>query len=292
MDVPREHIATYGLIGYPLFHSLSPRMHNAAFQALGVDAVYKLFPLKEDEFRPFLKELQNPENPIFGLNVTVPYKEKVMAHLDALSPFAQKTKAVNTIVISKDRKLSGFNTDGPGFLTHLRELKIPTEKRRFAIIGAGGAARALISVLSVIEKKPASIKVFDIDWQKCESLAKDLSQSLDFKHVQAVRSLDDLNIELVDVLINATPVGLKESDPSPIEFGLLHSNLFVYDLIYNPAETKLLRLAREKGAQTANGLGMLFYQGVLAFEHWAERELEEEIKSIMFKSLKEGLSCA
>ena len=117
---------TYGIIGYPVEHSLSPLMHNAAFKALGIKATYKLFPLQEEELDQFFKDLREEGSPIFGLNVTVPYKEKVMEYLDGVSLFAKKAMSVNTIVISPERKMTGYNTDGPGFLAHLAELKFNT----------------------------------------------------------------------------------------------------------------------------------------------------------------------
>src|SRR5208283_3254781 len=116
--------AIYGIIGNPLAHSLSPVMHNAAFKALKVNAVYKLFPLADqEELKLFMEDLKEDNNPIFGLNVTVPYKEDVLAYLDTIDPLAAKIGAVNTLVIDHGRKIHGFNTDGPGFLSHLTELK-------------------------------------------------------------------------------------------------------------------------------------------------------------------------
>ncbi len=284
-----EQKSTYGLIGYPLGHSLSPVMHNAAFEALEVDATYNLFPLKEEELSSFLGELKSPDSPIFGLNVTVPYKEKVIPYLDTLNPYAKKVKAVNTIVVGKNRKLTGYNTDGPGFLTHLTELEFNPQSKRISILGAGGAARAILSVFCMADQGPEWIKIYDIDYNKAKALVNDLSQSLNCEKVEICQSIDDLNIELSDLLINATPIGLKETDVPIIEEDLLHSDMLVYDLIYNPAQTKLLKMAEEKGAKTSNGLGMLFYQGVLAFQHWAEIDLPEVVRQKMKNALYEGI---
>jgi shikimate dehydrogenase len=285
----RKQTSIYGLIGYPLDHSLSPWMHNAAFKELKVDATYQLFPLKEEEVKGFFASVRDEASPIFGLNVTVPYKEKVIPYLNSLSPFALKVMAVNTIVITKDRKLVGYNTDGPGFLADLAQLNVDTRDKRVAILGAGGAARAIVSVLCLVLEKPASIRIYDIDRERLHALTEDLKQRFDTSIVTPVYSIDDLNIELADILINATPVGLKKEDPCLVEKELLHPKLFVYDLIYNPARTPLLNIAQSRGAQTANGLGMLFYQGVLAFQHWAEIQLSEKIKAKMRKALEEGL---
>lgn len=284
-----QNITTYGLIGYPLGHSLSPLMHNAAFKALGVEATYELFPLKLDELDNFFSDLKQKDSPIFGLNVTVPYKEKVIPYLDSLNPYAKKVAAVNTIVISENRKLSGYNTDGPGFLAHIAELGFQPQGKRIAILGAGGAARAVLSVLCMATQRPEAITIYDIEPEKAQNLVKDLSVNFDCGIIKAVDSLDDLNVELVDLLVNATPVGMKPADIPLVDEDMLHANMLVYDLIYNPAQTALLEMAQRKGAQAANGLGMLYYQGVLAFQHWANVELPENIKKKMRDALDKGL---
>lgn len=265
-------------------------MHNAAFRELKVNAEYRLFPLRVEQLDEFFNDLRRMDSPIFGLNVTVPYKEKVIPFLDNLAPFALKARAVNTIVISKERQLKGYNTDGPGFLAHLADLGVSTQGTRVAIMGAGGASRAIISVLCLIPQRPESIRIYDIEHHKAQQLLDDLAEQIDVSIVKAVPSIEDLNVELSDLLINATPIGLKESDPFLFDPELLHAHLMVYDLIYNPAETPLLKIAREKGGRTANGLGMLFYQGVLAFQHWADMELDEKVKKRMWTSLEKGMN--
>lgn len=281
--------STYGIIGYPVKHSLSPLMQNTAFKELGVDAVYKLFPLKEEEFDPFLKDLRKENSPVFGLNVTVPYKEKVIEYLDTVSPFAKNAMSVNTICIAKDRKLTGYNTDGPGFLAHLAELSFSVRGKRIAILGAGGTARAIMTVLCLLPEAPESIRVYNRTASRAQQLIIDLGKRLDVSRVEIVSSIDDLNIEVADLLINTTSVGLSQGDPCLVDEALLHSHILVYDVIYNPGETVLLKSAKAKGAKTANGLGMLFYQGVLAFQHWAGIELDEDIRQKMRESLEGGL---
>ena len=273
-----------GIIGWPVAHSLSPLMHNAAFKALGIEATYTLFPLKEEELEGFFRDLRQEDSLIFGLNVTIPYKEKVIKYLDSLNPYAQKVGAVNTIVISKDRKLKGYNTDGPGFLAHLAELGFPTKDKRVAFLGAGGAARAVLSALCMIPERPSQIKIYDIEHEKAEQLVSDLKEKLDCRIIEAVNSIDDLNIELADLLVNATPVGMKPTDVPLVDEDSLHAGLCVYDLVYNPAQTLLLKMAKDKGAKGSNGLGMLFYQGVLAFQHWADTELPSGVKAKMKKA--------
>ena len=280
--------STYGIIGYPVEHSLSPLLHNTAFKELKLDAVYKPFPLKENELDSFFQDLRDPQSLIFGLNVTIPYKEKVVSYCDCLSPFAEQVGAVNTIVIDDQRKIIGHNTDGPGFLAHLTELKFETHKKRVAILGAGGTTRAILAALCLIPDQPLSIRLYNRTFSNAESLVADLSSRLNMRKIHLVSSIEDLNIELADLLINTTSLGMKPSDPCLINPQLLHSDMLVYDVIYNPRETPLLKLAKEQGAKAANGLGMLFYQGVLAFQHWADVELDTSTKIKMRQNLEKG----
>jgi len=283
-----ENKLLYGIVGYPVEHSLSPLMHNAAFRELDVDAAYELFPLKEEELDGFFAKLRDKESPIFGLNVTVPYKETALKYLDTLTPFAQKIGAINTVVITEDRKLIGYNTDAPGFLSHLTELGCQTRDKKVAIFGAGGASRAMIAALCLIKERPASIRIFDMVKEKADRLVENLKERVNVDIVESVMSIDDLDVAASDLVINATPVGMNKDDPCLVEADVFHSGMFVYDVIYNPQETPLLREARKRGAQVSNGLGMLYYQGVLAFQHWADMELDDAVKDKMRRSLEEG----
>ena len=279
----------YGIIGNPVAHSLSPEMHNTAFKALKVNAVYKLFHLSDQqELKLFMEDLKEDNNPVFGLNVTVPYKEDILPYLDSIDPLAEKIGAVNTLVIDHHRKIRGFNTDGPGFLSHLTELNFDPTAKRIAVLGAGGTARAIISVLCLLSKGPESISVYNRTRANADNLIEEIGKKIDTGIVSAVDEPEDLNIELADLLINTTNVGMKEADPLLIDPASLHKDMLVYDVIYNPAETKLLAQARLKKARRANGLGMLFFQGVLAFWHWSGVELDERTKKMMRKSLEEG----
>jgi shikimate dehydrogenase len=285
-----EPPAIYGIIGNPVAHSLSPVMQNAAFKALKVNAVYKLFPLADqEELKLFMEDLKEENNPVFGLNVTVPYKTDVLAYLDSIDPLAEKIGAVNTIVIDHKRKIRGFNTDGPGFLSHLTELGFDCAGKRVAVLGAGGTTRAIISVLCLLPQSPERITLYNRTRSKAESLVEEIGKKIDTGIVTVVDEPQDLNIELADLLINTTNVGMDAADPLLIDPASLHKDMLVYDVIYNPAETKLLAQARLKKARRANGLGMLFFQGVLAFWHWSEVELDEPTKKIMRRSLEEGI---
>ena len=284
-----EPPAIYGIIGNPVEHSLSPVMQNAAFKALKVNAVYKLFPLADqEELKLFMEDLKEADNPIFGLNVTVPYKQDVLPYLDSIDPLAEKLGAVNTLVIDRKRKVRGFNTDGPGFLSHLTELNFDLSGKRVAILGAGGTTRAIIGVLCLLPKGPERITLYNRTRANADALVEEIGKKINTGIVTIVDDPEDLNIELTDLLINTTNVGMKPADPLLIDPASLHKDMLVYDVIYSPVETKLLAQARLKKAQTANGLGMLFFQGVLAFWHWSEVELDERVKKIMRKALEDA----
>ena len=264
-------------------------MHNAAFKALKVNATYKLFPLADDEeLKLFMEDLKEKDNPIFGLNVTVPFKEKVMQYVDVIDPFAQKAGAINTLNITHERKILGFNTDGPGFLSHLTELGFTPKDKRIAILGAGGTTRSILSVLCLINDRPESIKIYNRTPAKLKALVESLGTAMDCSCIEIVSHVEDLNVELADCLINTTSLGLKGEQTLLVDPKSLHRDMLVYDVIYNPAETPLLKAARANGAQTANGLGMLYFQGVLAFKNWAGMDIDAKYKKVMRAALEEG----
>lgn len=273
----------YGVLGWPTRHSLSPAMHNAAFHALKINAEYRIFEKNPQELEVFLNSLVKQN--IYGLNVTVPYKEEVIAFLDNISGEARLIGAVNTIKVSGNR-LEGFNTDGEGFLKHLTEdLGFNPEGKIIAIIGAGGAARAVSVYLS--KNNPEAIAIYDIDKIKVSALVGYLKENFNNIEFKSADSIAGLNIAGSDLLINATPIGMKDSDPCLVDAKFIHKGLLAYDLIYNPKETKLLEIAKQKGASVSNGLGMLLYQGALSFRHFTGRPAPLEI---MRQALREGVN--
>ena len=269
----------YGLVGFPVKHSLSPCMHNAAFAALKLKAKYKLFELGAEQIEDFLNNLK--KNNIHGFNVTFPHKEKILPYLDIKSPGVRGIGAVNTVVI-KGGKLKGFNTDFLGLSRHLRELKVKPKK--VAIIGAGGAAKAVCFALG--KSKAEEICIYDIDSFKSLNLVSHFKDMFSQTRFSAVARIEELNLGNKDLLVNASPVGMHADDPCLIEDKMLHKGLFVYDLIYNPTETKILAKARKIGARFSNGLGMLLYQGVLSFEHFTGKRAPVEI---MQAALEKGV---
>jgi shikimate dehydrogenase len=245
-----------GLFGYPVEHTLSPAMHNAAFAYLGLDYCYVPFPVRPEMLADAVKAVRSLD--LAGVNVTVPHKERVIHFLDAVSEEASFIGAVNTIQNAGGR-LTGFNTDGRGFMESLVVAGIPVKGKSVLIIGAGGASRAVSYYLS---EKADRLSLFDIDTGKVERLVADLATIR--TNVSRAASID--NLEGFDIVINATPLGLKETEPSPVDVSLIRKTMTVCDLIYK--KTPLLKAASEKGCKTLDGLGMLLYQGVFAFEIW------------------------
>jgi shikimate dehydrogenase len=192
-------------------------------------------------------------------------------------------QAVNTIA-RRVGGWTGFNTDIAGFSRHLKEQFDPVGKKT-AILGAGGAAKAVAYVLASL--KAGSISVFDVDHQKSSKITDMVKEIFPGFPIYPVDRIEGLQIKDKDLLVNATPVGLKEEDPCLLKSGQLHSNLFVYDLIYNPEQTKLLALAKQAGARVSNGLGMLLYQGMLSFRVWTGQEAPRQV---MEEALNSGLS--
>ncbi|MFH1519904.1 MAG: shikimate dehydrogenase [Candidatus Omnitrophota bacterium] len=277
----------YGLLGYPLEHSFSPRMHNNVFRKLNMPGEYQLFQKQPEELKSFLESLE--EENIWGLNVTVPYKEKVLdlniIEMDNTSLYAKEIRVVNTIV-RKDGRLKGYNTDVAGFLRHLNKVGFTPLKKRIALLGAGGAGKAV--AYSLAKKGAGEIAIFDLDRDKSESVSKLLEKIFPNLSVSIVDTVEGLDISHKDLLVNATPVGLKGDDPCLVDESMLHEDLFVYDLIYNPASTKLLSLAKAKGLQHSNGLGMLVYQGAFSFIYFTETKVPyTKIVATMWEAIED-----
>lgn len=256
-----------GVIGDPIAHSVSPAMHNAALKSLGLDAEmeYKAFHVKPKNLANFVKEIR--EKNYIGINVTVPHKVEIMQYLDEITKLAKLIGAVNTVK-NEDGKLIGYNTDGPGFIEAVNnKLGFDPAGKKVVLLGAGGAARAVGMTLA--ENKASQIVIFDVDEEKTKHLAAQISSNFDTKVIGLPAINKDLPqyIAECDLLINATPIGMhpKEKDSPLPPNTKLSSNTFIYDLVYKPAETKLMQQAAAAGAKSSNGLSMLVYQGALAF---------------------------
>ena len=253
-----------GVIGDPVAHTSSPAMHNAALKALGLDYVYTAFHVAPDALPQALAGMRALE--LAGLNVTVPHKQAVIAHLDEISPEAQAIGAVNT-VCNRDGKLLGFNTDVFGIIESLKtDGEMDLLPARVVLLGAGGAARAILYAL-LAREEVAEILLLNRTVEKVEALKRDL----DSIGKARIGSLTDTK-EIVDagLLINATSIGMHpHEDASPlVDCSCLHGGMLVADIVYNPLETVLMRQARSVGARAINGLGMLAWQGARSFEIW------------------------
>ncbi|MGH2507109.1 MAG: shikimate dehydrogenase [Ktedonobacteraceae bacterium] len=260
-----------GLIGYPVQHSLSPRMHNAAFEALDIEARYDLWetPLSELEVRVYA--LRAPQ--MFGANVTIPHKEAVIPWLDAIDAQAERIGAVNTIV-NRAGRLIGYNTDAPGFLRALQEQAGPTyqlQGKHVVLLGNGGAARGAavalldshVSTLAILGRAEARVETLLAHVQQHNTGTCHLSGAL-LGTVAAQRYL-----EQADVVVNTTSVGLKAGDETLlIDAKRLAPHTLVMDMLFHLPQTPFLRAAQAHGCATLNGLTMLLYQGTLAFELW------------------------
>ncbi len=255
------------LIGNPINHSLSPIMHNAALEYLGLDLIYISIPCKEIDFEIVINSL-NKIN-CKGVNVTIPFKEKVIQYCKQISPLAKKIKAVNTLKPSKDNEWHGINTDVEGLIYPIKDYDLRNKKG--IILGSGGAARS--AVQGLIDLKISEIIIVSRNHISLNRLIND------FKDKNLVRGLlvkdrDILDLmNSADLIINTTPVGMIESEKLP--FGLnfwesLNSKTIVYDLIYNPQETALLKYSHNKGCHTINGLQMLIAQGAKSLSYWTD----------------------
>jgi shikimate dehydrogenase len=266
-----------GIIGWPVEHSLSPCMHNAAFRALGLNYAYVPLPVAPDRFENAIRGLASLG--FTGANVTVPYKSAVLPCLKELSPIARAIGAVNTLLVNPDGTILGDNTDAYGFVTHLLEVGWPggsLSGRRALVIGAGGAARAITYGLL---EGGAAVAVANRSFDKAIELCHTLGSALTFADPPAEDRLTAHRFpeELAalapgaDLIVNATRLGLHPGDdPLPWEPGVpFHPRQLVYDLVYSPAGmTPFLSLAALSGAQVLGGLGMLVHQGARAFELW------------------------
>jgi len=265
-----------GLIGDPVEHSMSPAMQNAAFRKLELDYIYVPFRVKSTELGQAIAGMRALN--IRGLNVTAPHKVAVVQFLDELDHLAEKIGAVNTIV-NDDGVLTGYNTDATGFLQALLEREIEPAGKRVVILGAGGAARAIAFILA---ERGATLvilnRALELDW--AEELALRLSATFN-KKIEAL-ALNQENLmpalDKADILVNATSVGMAPIvNETPVPADLLHPNLIVYDIVYNPVKTRLLREAEVVGASTIGGVDMLVWQGALAFEKWTSVKAPAEL---------------
>jgi len=274
----------FGVFGDPIGHSLSPAMHNAAFSALRMDCVYHAFRVRPEKLE---KAILGAEAMGFGgLNLTVPLKETALK-LGCINPdsLVEKIGAVNTVVFGKNGEIKGYNTDGLGAKQALQNAAVEIEGSKIVVAGAGGAARAIAFQLAA---DGAEITIVNRTEDRAIELAKDISAASLSGSVKGrgLSGLKDL-LQDTDVLINTTTLGMHPNTDTAIATAKdLHSGLTVFDIVYNPLETRLLREAKASGAKTVNGVSMLVYQGAEAFRLWTGIEPPVEL---MKKTVLEAL---
>ncbi|WP_373483699.1 shikimate dehydrogenase [Acetobacterium sp.] len=258
----------YAVIGDPIAQSLSPQLHNGLFQETAVDALYLPIAVKSEDLEKLIDgfRLMN----FGGFNITKPHKLEIMKVLDQLDPLAEKIGAVNTVVY-RDEKMVGYNTDGFGFIKSIESKigEIPKDALTILILGCGGAVKSVAMALADWGIKKVIIANRTV--AKAEELVSQINKSWPGK-AQAIEMAPEALKKAVDeamVVVNGTSLGMADTAlQSPLPKELLKKELLVYDMIYSPAVTQLLKDAQAIGAQTENGLEMLLYQGLLAFELW------------------------
>jgi shikimate dehydrogenase len=257
------------LIGNPVEHSMSPKMHNAAFRKLGLNYVYIAVRVDNNKVKEAIEGIRAFN--IKGANVTVPHKINVMQFLDEIDPVAENIGAINTI-LNKDGHLYGTNTDGIGAVRSFKEEGVELEAKKIVMIGAGGVGRPIIYNFA---PKAKDLVLFDI----AEGVVETLMQEVNRKTKVKIRGFKSdpttiaKELQDADIFINATPIGMhpKENE-SIISKNLLRKDLTVFDVVYNPLETKLIKDSKSVGAKAISGVMMLVYQGVAAFELWTDQK--------------------
>ncbi|MBO8232889.1 shikimate dehydrogenase [Prochlorococcus marinus str. MU1402] len=257
------------LIGNPVSHSLSPIMQNAAFKYLGLDLIYIAIPCKDKDLELVLNTLKKIN--CKGLNITIPHKERVFNLCSEISPIARKLKAINTLKLNSEKEWSATNTDVEGFIYPLKKLNL--KKKQSIVLGSGGAARSVIQGL--INLNLSKISVISRNKSSLNELIKNFENKIKLQGLLSNNNQAQNLIEEADLIVNTTPVGMKtakyEMDVLPYGDSFwrsLNSQTIVYDLIYNPSPTHLLKLSSSKGCMTIDGLQMLVAQGMKSLSFW------------------------
>ena len=259
------------VVANPIKHSISPFIHNRAFEATNTNGVYLAWEVEATDLAETVANIRRYQ--MFGINLSMPYKEQVIPYLDQLSEEARLIGAVNTVV-NREGTLIGYNTDGKGFFKSLPSFKI--SGKRMVLLGAGGAAKAILTQAILDGVSQISVFVRSASLEKTRPYLKKLQIETGFKvdlfALEDSQKLQD-SITQADLLVNATSVGM-DGTSQPIPTGIvLPKQLLVADVIYQPFETQFLKWARNQGNQSINGLGMLLYQAAEAFELWTGKEM-------------------
>ena len=269
---------SYAIIGNPIAHSLSPVLHNYWFKKYNIEAQYSLLSVKEDNLMNVIKKVRNKE--LDGINVTLPYKQKIINFIDRLINDAQYTNSVNTIFLNEDGILVGENTDVFGLQAAYLKGISNAENKKALVIGAGGVSPSVI--FSLEKSKILNVSVINRTFEKSIFLKKKFK----FLNILKWPSLEE-EIYNYDIIINATSLGLKNGKDFEFSFKNVKKDLIYIDTIYNPIETKTLKFLKKKEVQTFNGLDMFIYQGQKSFYLW--NKISPEIDNELIELLKSKL---
>ena len=275
------------LIGNPVSHSLSPIMQNAAIQYLGLDLIYMAIPCKDEDLEIVVNSLKKMN--CKGLNITIPFKQKVFNMCSEISPVAKKVKAINTLKLTDDKDWIGTNTDIDGFIYPLKNLNLI--KKSSLILGSGGAARSVIQGL--IKLKLSKITIISRNKSSLNELITNFKNDIEIEGLLSTNNEINNLIQEIDLIINTTPVGMSNTiNNDEIPFGKnfwdsINSKTIVYDLIYNPSPTPFLKFCDKKGCMTIDGTQMLIAQGAKSLSFWTNG-LEVPFE-VMHDALKEYL---
>ncbi|MFX1531561.1 MAG: shikimate dehydrogenase [Promethearchaeota archaeon] len=269
-----SHTKVLCVIGHPIEHSMSPTMWNPALQDLELDYVYIAFDVHPDRLEKAINGIRSLG--IKGINVTLPHKEEVIKYMDEVDPIALKIGAINTIKNERGI-LKARNTDADGARKSLIDRGVDIYGKNILIIGSGGVSRAIAYILAEEANK---IILTDIIEERARAVANEVRNNMKVDIEGNLSNQDNLKeyIKKVDILINATPIGMyPKVDETPISRKFLRDDLFVFDVIYNPLETRLMKEAAEIGCKTLGGLDMLVNQGILAFEWWLNKKPNKDL---------------
>jgi shikimate dehydrogenase len=286
--MPSEKLLTsktkiFCVIGHPIEHSMSPIMWNPALQELGLDYAYLAFDVHPDGLKKAIDGIRSLG--IKGVNVTIPHKKAVIKYIDEVDPIALKIGAINTIK-NEAGILKARNTDAGGAKRSLLDVGFDISGKNVLILGSGGVSRAIAYILAEEANK---IVLTDLIEERAAAVANEIRDNMKVDIEGKVTNRDNINYGLkkADILINATPIGMyPKVKETPISKDLLHDGLFVFDVVFNPLETRLMKEAAEIGCQTLGGLDMLVNQGILAFEWWTNQHPN---RSLMKKKIIEFL---
>jgi len=268
----------FAVIGNPIKDSLSPLMHNWIFRNLDLQAKYNKIHVEKEDLPKVVKQLR--DNVLCGINVTIPYKEKIMKFIDEINPRAQSIGSVNCIM-SKSDKLIGNNTDWYGFTKAIKINHIELHDKEVIVIGAGGVAKSILFSLKNFGVK--KIILLNRTLQKARKLEDDIVIAYSIDKIESLIKYDS-------IIINTTSIGMY-TNQFPFEIGFINKKQFLIDIIYTPFETPFLKLGKKIGAKTLNGLDMFIFQGLASLDLWFGEDISKQVNFIQIKSYLEAHIC-